>query len=101
MCAELLVDGVDVILGNGLAEAQLWTKGPLPHLFTQSIPSHCQPEDISECAVYPVCAVTRTMTRVQKPQSPPMGKVVSVQKFSLLCLMNLSLYLRLRWLESR
>lgn len=60
---ELPVDGVDVILGNGLAGLQVWAEGPLPHVVTKNVPSQSQPESDPDIAiVYPACAVTRAMT---------------------------------------
>ena len=67
---ELPMDGVDIILGNGLAGVRVWADGPLPNIVIKKMPSQGQPEGMADVAVgYPACAVTRAMTSVRDAQS--------------------------------
>ncbi|KAK0131746.1 hypothetical protein N1851_033464 [Merluccius polli] len=46
---ELPVDGVDIILGNGLAGVRVWADGPPPNIVTKSVPGQDQPQCIRCC----------------------------------------------------
>lgn len=63
----LPIEGVDVILGNGLAGRRVWAEGPPPPVVSSSPIVTGNPDENARCfpAVFTACAVTRAMSRAQ------------------------------------
>lgn len=91
VCKSLPMEGVDVVLGNNLNGARVWKDGP-PALVVTTSREYSGSLDV--CAtrhphVFPVCAVTRAMSRARSEKSgdstPDLGVSEGVQDQALVC----------------
>ena len=61
----MLIEGVDVILRNGLAGSRVWAERPPPTILSSSPTVTVNPEENAKCfpGVFVACAVTRAVSR--------------------------------------
>lgn len=73
----LPIEGVDIILGNGLAGSRVWAEGPPPPVVSSSPTVTEYPDEIARCfpEAFVACAVTRAGSRAQEESEEDVSEV--------------------------